>query len=225
MAFRYDYPRPGVTADAVVFSIHDERLSVLLVRRRFEPWKGRWALPGGFVEPNEPLRRAAARELEEETGLAGVPLRLLSAAGADRRDPRGWCVGVFYWGLVRAERVRPAAADDAEDAAFRPARSARALAFDHDRHLSAGIATLEVAARRGPFGRELLPARFTMDALRRVYEIVLGQPIAGDALRRFLQRHEVVRRDGRRDGRACWRWNARAYRAWSTRGWTWTLEA
>lgn len=227
MSFAYDYPRPGVTADAVVFSIHDERLGVLLVRRRWAPWRGAWALPGGFVEPEEPLPAAAARELAEETGLRGVPLTLLAAAGDHRRDPRGWCVGVFYWGLVRAERVRLRADDDAEEAAFLPARAVRErdLAFDHGRHVRAGVAALERAARRGPFGRELLPARFTMAALARVYAIALDGPVAPDALRRFLDRHGVVQRVGSRGARALWRWDARAYRTWRARGWTWTLDA
>jgi 8-oxo-dGTP diphosphatase len=123
----YDHPRPAVTADVAVLS-RDRR--ILLVRRKGRPFKGSWALPGGFVEIDEPLDDAAARELEEETGLAGLALRQLGAFGRPGRDPRGRTVSVVYVS-VTDEPPEPMAGSDALEARWWPLDSLPELAFDH----------------------------------------------------------------------------------------------
>ena len=122
MPYTYEYPRPAVTADCVLFAMRAEDLAVLLIQRKHAPFKGSWALPGGFVNANEPLDRAAARELAEETGIVNVPLEQLGAFGDPGRDPRGHTVTVVFYSFVVAD-AQPSAADDAADAAWLPLKS------------------------------------------------------------------------------------------------------
>lgn len=127
----YDYPRPAVVCDIVVFARIDDAWNVLLIRRRHDPAAGSWALPGGFVEIDEELHDAAARELEEETGVRGVALEQLGAYGRVDRDPRGRTIAVAYSCIVDATAVTPRAGDDAADVAWHPLADLPPLAFDH----------------------------------------------------------------------------------------------
>jgi 8-oxo-dGTP diphosphatase len=126
----YDHPRPAVTVDIVLFHRSNRGARVLLIKRRHEPFKGRWALPGGFVDIDESLEKAAARELHEETGLDGIELEQIGAFGDPGRDPRGHTVSVVFSALLE-DRPEPTAADDAEAAAWHSASAPPALAFDH----------------------------------------------------------------------------------------------
>lgn len=137
----YEYPRPALTVDAVVLRGPAEAREVLLVRRGAEPYRGRWALPGGFVNEDEPLEHAARRELAEETGLtAEEPMRQIGAFGDPGRDPRGWTVGVaFLLELPDAHSGEVLGGDDADEAAWHRLDALPALAFDHDRILAASI--------------------------------------------------------------------------------------
>src|SRR5262245_37528809 len=112
--FTYDFPRPAVTADIVIVSQEiDPR--VLLIRRGGEPFKGAWALPGGFLDPDETLATAAKRELREETGVTGVILEQLGAFGDPGRDPRGWTVTIAFLAQVNRAAVKPRAGSDAAE--------------------------------------------------------------------------------------------------------------
>lgn len=141
MPFTYEYARPAVTVDVAVFSIQKGDLAVLLIRRGQEPFKGTWALPGGFVEQDEALEFAAIRELEEETGLTRVTMTQFGAFGDPGRDPRGHTVSVAYAALLSGEPELQAG-DDAAEVAWHPLRTlpiggrplekgAPKLAFDH----------------------------------------------------------------------------------------------
>jgi 8-oxo-dGTP diphosphatase len=121
--FTYDYARPAVTADVVIFTMRADDLAVLLIRRGEPPFKGAWALPGGHVESNESLEKAASRELEEETGLTNVPFEQLGAFGDPGRDPRGHYVTVAFYTFIGSESVRVKAGDDASEVAWLPLRS------------------------------------------------------------------------------------------------------
>jgi 8-oxo-dGTP diphosphatase len=169
----------SVTVDLVLFTIRDEKLCALMVRRGGEPFRGRWALPGGFVEEDEDLPAAARRELGEETGLDDprVHLEQLATYGAPGRDPRGRVVSVAYLALA-AELPEPAAADDAADAQWRPtsellARGVR-LAFDHRRILEDGLERARAKLEYSPLATAFCAREFTVAELRRVYEIVWG---------------------------------------------------
>lgn len=180
MSYCYDHPRPAVTVDLVIFTIADNDLKVLLIKRATEPYKGRWALPGGFVEIDESLEKAAARELEEEAGVTNVYLEQLYTFGAPERDSRGRTISVAYFALTDAERQQVTAADDAEDArwhsVFNPKLGAR-LAFDHKEILDYAVWRLRNKIEWTTVGYELLPKKFTLSELQRVYEIILQKPV------------------------------------------------
>jgi 8-oxo-dGTP diphosphatase len=130
MSFTYRYPRPAVTVDCIIAAPGEARTEVLLIQRGKEPFKGQWALPGGFLQMDEELEEAAARELHEETGLREIPLEELGVFGKIGRDPRGRTVSVAY--LARLDRKPPArAGDDAAAVAWHPLDALPPLAFDH----------------------------------------------------------------------------------------------
>lgn len=131
----YDHPRPALTVDIALFHRSGRRVEVLLIKRAREPFKGLWALPGGFVDKDESLEAAAARELLEETGLSGIHLEQIGAFGDPGRDPRGHTVSVVFAAVVD-QRIQARAADDAADAAWRSALRPPKLAFDHNKILS-----------------------------------------------------------------------------------------
>ena len=132
MPFTYPFSRPAVTADVVLFAMRAGDLAVLLIRRRHEPFEGAWALPGGFVDENEPLETAALRELAEEAGVTGVSVTQLGAFGEPGRDPRGHTVSVAYFGFTGADAPAVTAGDDAAEAEWHPVDALpERLAFDH----------------------------------------------------------------------------------------------
>lgn len=133
--FCYDYPRPALTVDLVI-ATREQRPRVLLIRRKSDPYAGRWALPGGFVNENEPLVTAAQRETLEETGVTVSDLEQLYTAGDPGRDPRGWTITVAYLVRVHAADLKPVAADDAEAVGWFPLDELPQMAFDHAMILS-----------------------------------------------------------------------------------------
>lgn len=126
--YSYDFPRPALTTDAVLVT-REARPRVLLIRRKRDPFAGKWALPGGFVEEGETLSEGCAREVKEETGLDAGDWEQLFAAGDPGRDPRGWTVSVVFLGRVDAGT--PTAGDDAAEAGWFPLDELPELAFDH----------------------------------------------------------------------------------------------
>lgn len=181
MRFTYDYPRPAVTVDIVIFSMRAEDLAVLLVKRGKAPYEGHWALPGGFVEKDEALEKAAARELAEETGLTGVPFEQLAAFGDPGRDPRGHTVSVAFLTFIVAESALVVAGDDAAEAAWHPLRTLKRvkLAFDHARIVDVARRRMQERLRdpSRDAAFQLVPPHFTLSELQKVYEAVLGTPI------------------------------------------------
>lgn len=131
MTYKYDYPRMMLTVDSVIFLQLKDEVRVLLIQRLNEPFKGEWALPGGFVDMDETLEEAAARELEEETGLSGLKLMQLKAFSALERDPRGRCVSVVFVGFATKESIDLSPKDDAADARWFPIKELPEMAFDH----------------------------------------------------------------------------------------------
>jgi len=132
MTYTYKYARPAVTADCVLFARNDGGFKVLLIQRAHDPFKGQWALPGGFAEVGENLDETARRELEEETGLKEISLKQFHAFSDPDRDPREHVITVAYYALVEQAEHRPRASSDARDAAWFPLGELPNLAFDHD---------------------------------------------------------------------------------------------
>jgi 8-oxo-dGTP diphosphatase len=177
MGFTYEYPRPALAVDCVVFGLDEADLAVLLIRRDLEPFAGKWALPGGFVRVDETVDEAARRELSEETGLGRVYLEQLYTFGATDRDPRERVVSVAYYALVNLADHRVKAATDAREAAWFAVSDLPSLAFDHDEIVSAALSRLRGKVRYRPVGFELLPPKFTLTMLQRLYEKVLEREL------------------------------------------------
>lgn len=175
MSFSYEFARAAVTVDCVVFGLDDEDLKVLLIRRDLPPFEDKWALPGGFVRLEETIDEAARRELHEETGLDRVFLEQLYTFGAIDRDPRERVITVAYYALVRLSDHRVQAATDARDAAWFAMDDLPSLAFDHDQILVTAHQRLQGKVRYQPIGFELLPQKFTLTQLQKLYEIVLDR--------------------------------------------------
>lgn len=201
------YPRPSVTADVVVLTIRPNKgLCVLLVRRGNWPHKGKWALPGGFLEAGkESVDQAAARELKEETGLPGLYLKQLATFSDPGRDPRGHMISVAYTALVPAGRLVYRAGDDASDAglfgisyehgtlvlADGDARLQETdLAFDHAEIIKAALDRLRGRVSYEPDAFELLADKsgFTVYELRHVFELVLGKSLDSANFRKMFMR-------------------------------------
>lgn len=177
MAYTYEYPRPALTVDCVVFGFDGAELQVVLIRRALEPFFDKWALPGGFVDMDEDLEPAARRELEEETGLKSIFLEQLYTFGTPGRDPRGRVVSVAFYALVRPDQ-HPAKGDsDASEAAWHPVDKLPPLAFDHALILEKAIERLRGKIRYQPIGFELLPKKFSLTQLQSLYEAILGRTI------------------------------------------------
>lgn len=174
MNYTYEYPRAALTVDCVVFGFDEDDLKVLLIQRGITPFKGSWALPGGFVRVEETLDDAARRELVEETGLKDVFLEQFGAFSTLDRDPRERVISVAYYALTKPEAHETRATTDADDAQWFPADRPPALAFDHAEILSAALERLRTKLRVEPLGFELLPPKFTLSQLQNLYEAVLG---------------------------------------------------
>lgn len=131
MSYSYKYTRPALTVDCIVFQIIKNKIEVLLIERKNPPFEGKWAFPGGFVDVDEELETAAARELKEETNLRLVKLKQLKTVGTIGRDPRGRTISVIYWGISEDKRDYVSAGDDASNAKWFSLNKLPDLAFDH----------------------------------------------------------------------------------------------
>jgi 8-oxo-dGTP diphosphatase len=160
--------------DCVVFGFDEGELKVLLIQRALEPFKGKWALPGGFVRVDEPIDEAARRELEEEAGLKHVFLEQLYTFGDVGRDPRERVVSVAHYALVKLSDHRAKAATDAANAEWFPISKLPKLAFDHADIAAMALGRLQAKVRYQPIGFELLPPKFTLSELQHLYEAILG---------------------------------------------------
>ncbi|MBT9314995.1 NUDIX hydrolase [Leptothoe spongobia] len=194
MGHTYDYPRPAVTVDCVVFGFEQtDCLQVLLIQRQLPPFAGQWALPGGFVRPDEALEQAARRELKEETNVTDLFLEQLKAYGQPHRDPRGHTITVAFYALVNLWDHTIKAATDAKQARWWPMHNLPNLAFDHEVILQDAISTLRTTIRHSPIGFELLPTKFTLTQLQRLYEIVLDQPFDKRNFRKKLLKLDILK--------------------------------
>jgi 8-oxo-dGTP diphosphatase len=217
MPTTYDHPRPALTVDCVVFGLDETELKVLLIQRDREPFAGRWALPGGFVHLDETVDQAARRELQEETGLTRVYLEQLCTVGDLGRDPRERVVTVAYYALVRLSDHRVQAATDARNAAWFAIDDLPRLAFDHDAILGTALQRLQGKVRYQPIGFELLPPKFSLTRLQRMYEIILDRPIDKRNFRKkvmslgILEELDEVEQDVAHRAARLYRFDARTY--------------
>ena len=166
-----------LTVDAVVFGYDSGNISVLLVKRKFEPFKNAWALPGGFVLDNESLEQAVERELVEETGVRINYLEQLYTFGELERDPRGRVISVAYFGLVKPNAFKLTASTDADEANWFNIEKLPKLAFDHKKILKIAIERLRGKITYEPIGFELLDKKFPFSDLEKLYTTLLNREI------------------------------------------------
>ena len=169
--YTYDYPRPAVTTDCVIFGYDGKELKVLLIERGIEPFKGCWAFPGGFLNMDEDALAGARRELKEETGLEDAFIEQFHTFSEPGRDPRGRVITIAHYALVKIQEVE--GGDDAAQARWFPIGEVPPLAFDHDRILRMAMSRLKEKIHFEPVGFELLPDVFTMPQLQNLYEAIL----------------------------------------------------
>ena len=202
-AFCYRYPHPAVSTDVVLFTIREQRLQLLLVRRANPPYAGMWALPGGFLDIDEDLDACALRELAEETGLQGVYLEQLYTFGAPARDPRERVISVTYYALVASDRLEPRAASDAAAVAWFPFDALPRLAFDHAEIIALAQRRLVAKLDYSTVAFQLVPDTFTLSELQRVYEILRQEPLDKRNFRKYILALDRIEETGalRRNGK------------------------
>jgi 8-oxo-dGTP diphosphatase len=204
----YEWPRPGVTVDIALFTVSGAvnalQLQVLLIERDEKPWRGMWALPGGFVRQNEDLYAAALRELDEETGIPGATLEQVEAVGTPGRDTRGHIITVVYAGLTAGDRHELRPRGDARQAHWFDVSAAKPLpqlAFDHSELLARALNHLRRRLAEAPVCFELLPETFTLSELQALAEAILGYPLDRRNFRRkVVETGLVTPADGLREG-------------------------
>jgi 8-oxo-dGTP diphosphatase len=176
----------------VIFGYDGGDLKVLLIQRGLPPFKGRWALPGGFVHMDESVDQAARRELQEETGVKNVFLEQLYTFGATGRDPRGRVVTVAYYALVKLSDQKVRAATDAREADWFPVWDVPDLAFDHAEILRVAHERLRGKVRYDPIGFELLPEKFTLTDLQSLYETILERKLDKRNFRKKVAKLDIL---------------------------------
>ncbi|MFW6261942.1 MAG: NUDIX hydrolase [Spirochaetota bacterium] len=185
--YTYQYPHPAVTVDCVVFGLADDELNILLIQRDLEPYQGAWALPGGFVKMDEDLNTAARRELQEETGVRDLYLEQLYTFGEPDRDPRERVITVAYFAIVNLFDHPVAASTDARRAGWFGCDDLPELAFDHAHIVAMAIDRLRAKVHYEPIVFEFLPGKFTLRAVQRFYETVLGHELDKRNFRKKIQ--------------------------------------
>lgn len=177
MPFTYKYPHPAVTVDCVVFALHENDLKTLFIQRKSDPFRDKWAIPGGFVEMDENLEDAARRELREETGIQAAHVEQFHAYGEPGRDPRERVISVAHYTLIRINEQNIRASSDALKVAWFSLRKLPPLAFDHLTIVNTAVERLCSRALSSPAVFELLPSKFKLPQLQVVYETILGQTL------------------------------------------------
>ena len=191
--YSYEYPRPALTVDVVIFTLREDRLHVLLIRRAEKPFADMWALPGGFVKIDESLEKAAYRELEEETGLREAYLEQLYTYGDPTRDPRGRVVTVAYFALIPADAPLLAeGGHEIAEAGWYPLEEIPSLAFDHAEIISYALRRLRYKLEYTAAGFELLPEEFTLSEIQSTYEMILGERLDKRNFRRRILEAGII---------------------------------
>ncbi len=196
MAYTYPFPHPAVTVDACLFTILDEELKILLIRRAVDPYKGDWALPGGFIRMDENLDTAVQRELEEETGASGFYFEQLETFSQIDRDPRERVISVAYFALAPAAHVVLKADTDAAEAAWHPVDELPPLAFDHSTIVNRAVQRVRAKAEYSTVVFEFLPEEFTVSDVRQVYETVQGVAIDKRNFQKWLTSRDLIEPTG-----------------------------
>jgi 8-oxo-dGTP diphosphatase len=199
-AYTYEYPHPSVTVDMVIFTVRERRLELLLIERGGEPFKGSWALPGGFVRMDEDLSDAAVRELQEETGITVRYLRQVGAFGRPGRDPRERVISVAFGAIIPSTGLTLAAGTDAANVRWWPFDPLPPLAFDHGEIVKAAHDHIVDQLSRSLIAFQFLPAEFTLTELQQVHEAIQGGELDKRNFRKWIASLDTVEPTGRKRG-------------------------
>ena len=186
---RWKYP---LSVDCVIFGYTEGELKIALIERKNEPYKGQWAIPGGFVEGDETVEEAAFRELREETGIHDIYLEQCHVFSRPDRDPRGRVITVAFFALIDSEQFQLIASEDALRAKWWPNNALPDLAFDHKEILQAAINSLQIAMRTKPIAFHLLADAFTLSQLQRLYEKVFEIELDKRNFRKKVQKMDFI---------------------------------
>jgi len=205
-----DFERPLTTVDLVIFSVRDDELTVLLVQRPSdepEPFPGKWALPGGFIDTarDQDLEACARRKLMEKTGVEAPYLEQLGSFGNATRDPRGWSATHVYFALIASDNVTPRPGANAPDLRWFSVRGGgvkESLAFDHGELLGAALARLRSKVEYTSLPAFLLPGEFTLTELQKIYEVILGRELEKKAFRTRILAAQILETVPRRQSGA-----------------------
>jgi 8-oxo-dGTP diphosphatase len=202
MAYTYEYPHPAVTTDIVIFTIRQDELKVLLIKRALPPHRNMWALPGGFVKLEESLEAGARRELEEETGVRDVYLEQLYTFGEPDRDPRERVITVAYYALVPSDEFDIQAGSDAEGVSWFGMQELPELAFDHAAILAMAHKRLTAKLGYSTIAFQFMPRNFTLSELQHVHEVILREPVDKRNFRKRILSLDLIEQTGKekRDG-------------------------
>lgn len=190
------YSSYSLSVDCVIFGYKEGKLQVALIERKNEPFKGKWAIPGGFVEGDETVEEAAARELQEETGLSKIYLQQFQVFSEPNRDPRGRVITVAFFALIDAEKCELVASADASKAVWWPIDNLPDLSFDHDIIFTTALKALRIAIKNQPLAFELLPKKFTLTQLQKLYEEVFSQSIDKRNFRKKVAKMDFIQGTG-----------------------------
>lgn len=196
MAFTYEFPRPAIATDCLVFCFHEKKLKILLIQRDKEPFEGNWAIPGGFLEIEEDLPDSAKRELKEETGVEVQEVTQFQTFGSPDRDPRERTVSVAFYAFVKSDAIdRLQSGSDARNAQWFDINDLPSLAFDHDEIIQCCLQHLRSLIWIQPFGMELLPDKFIFDELKALYEVILNEEVDGSKLESNMKVFDLISYD------------------------------
>jgi 8-oxo-dGTP diphosphatase len=186
MTYCYEYPHPAVTTDIIVFTVQKGQLKILLIKRARDPFKGTWALPGGFMKMDEDACDCALRELEEETGLKDVYLEQLYTFSTVNRDPRERVISIAYFTLTPSEAITLKPDTDAAEAAWFDMQDLPNLAFDHGEILEMATERLSAKMTYSTIGLQFMPAKFTLSNLQNVYQATTNKPLDKRNFRKWI---------------------------------------
>jgi 8-oxo-dGTP diphosphatase len=193
------YEQPGVTVDLVIFTVNDDMLKVMLVKRAEEPFADSWSLPGGFLKTSESLEDAALRVLREKAGVDNVYVEQLYTFGDPNRDPRARVITVTYFALIPWKDLVPSPSDKISDLMWTSVYHLPKLAFDHRKIVEYAVKRLRAKASYSNIVYSLMPRQFRLSELQRMYEIIINDKLDKRNFRKRMLATGLLQETGRKD--------------------------
>jgi len=194
-----EYENPGVTVDLVIFTVSEDALKAMMVRRAEAPYPGAWSLPGGFIKLGESLEEAALRVLKEKTGVDNVYLEQLYTFGQPERDPRARVITVAYFALIPWKQLEQPESNKIADLIWNPVDQLPELAFDHEEILKFAVRRLRTKVSYSNIVYGLMPKSFRLSELQRMYEIIINGSLDKRNFRKRMLATGLLRETGKKD--------------------------